>query len=213
MAAVPVLVAANHFGKQASQVRKLRQQWTAFPLPAPDRRLALFSDSLEQVDGVSTWCKRFVARARAAGHTVLLPQCCPQAGDDQVAAFTSFAVPLYPCMRFHVPSLTQALEWAWRAAGDAYRAGHARTDGSRRSVDRQAAPVTGHGQLPRRGAGAGADAGREPRHGGRHPAVPGLVLCAGRSRLRDVVAFARHADRARHRAREAGGDADGRRPG
>jgi glycosyltransferase involved in cell wall biosynthesis len=113
-AAVPVLVAANHFGKQASQVRKLREQWTAFPLPAPERRLALFSDSLEQVDGVSTWCKRFVARARAAGHTVLLPQCCPQAGDDQVPAFTSFAVPLYPCMRFHVPSLTRALEWAWR---------------------------------------------------------------------------------------------------
>ena len=112
--AVPVLVAANHFGKQASQVRKLRAQWTAFPLPAPERRLALFSDSLEQVDGVSTWCKRFVARARAAGHTVLLPQCCPNAGDDQVPALTSFAVPLYTCMRFHVPSLTRALEWAWR---------------------------------------------------------------------------------------------------
>ena len=93
---------------------KAARQWTAFPLPAPERRLALFSDSLEQVDGVSTWCKRFVARARAAGHTVLLPQCCPNAGDDQVPAVTSFAVPLYPCMRFHVPSLTRALEWAWR---------------------------------------------------------------------------------------------------
>jgi glycosyltransferase involved in cell wall biosynthesis len=111
---VPVLVAANRFGKQAAQVRKLRDQWTAFPLPAPERRLALFSDSLEQVDGVSTWCKRFVARARAAGHTVLLPQCCPESGDDQVQALTSFAVPLYPCMRFHVPSLTRALDWAWR---------------------------------------------------------------------------------------------------
>jgi len=63
---------------------------------------------------VSTWCKRFVARARAAGHTVLLPQCCPESGDDQVPALTSFAVPLYPCMRFHVPSLTRALDWAWR---------------------------------------------------------------------------------------------------
>src|SRR4051812_42894962 len=57
---IPVLVAAHHFGKQELQVRKLREQWTAFPLPAPERRLALFSDSLEQVDGVSTWCKRFV---------------------------------------------------------------------------------------------------------------------------------------------------------
>ena len=112
--AIPVLAAANRFGKQASQVRKLREQWNAFPLPAPERRLALFSDSLEQVDGVSTWCKRFVARARAAGHTVMLPQCCPEAGDDQVPGLTSFAVPLYPCMRFHVPSLTRALDWAWR---------------------------------------------------------------------------------------------------
>jgi glycosyltransferase involved in cell wall biosynthesis len=113
-AAIPVLAAANQYGKEAAQVRKVREQWTAFPLPAPERRLALFSDSLEQVDGVSTWCKRFVARARAAGHTVLLPQCCPNAGDDRVPAMTSFAVPLYPCMRFHVPSLTRALEWAWR---------------------------------------------------------------------------------------------------
>ena len=94
--AIPVLAAAHRFGKQASQVRKLREQWNAYPLPAPERRLALFSDSLEQVDGVSTWCKRFVARARAAGHTVLLPQCCPEAGDDQVPGLTSFAVPLYP---------------------------------------------------------------------------------------------------------------------
>jgi len=112
--AIPVLIAAGQFGKQALHARKLREQWTAFPLPAPERRLALFSDSLDQVDGVSTWCKRFVARARAAGHTVLLPHCCAEAGDDQVPAATSFAVPLYPCMRFHVPSLTRTLEWAWR---------------------------------------------------------------------------------------------------
>jgi len=45
---------------------------------------------------------------------VLLPDCGAEPGDDQVPAATSFAVPLYPCMRFHVPSLTRALEWAWR---------------------------------------------------------------------------------------------------
>src|SRR4029078_12468301 len=65
-------------------------------------------------DGVSTWCKRFVARARAAGHTVLLPHCCEAAGEDRVPALCSFAVPLYKCMRFYVPSLTRTLEWAWR---------------------------------------------------------------------------------------------------
>ena len=53
------------------------------------------------------------ARPRRRPHGAAAPV-LPEAGDDQVPAFTSFAVPLYPCMRFHVPSLTRALEWAWR---------------------------------------------------------------------------------------------------
>jgi glycosyltransferase involved in cell wall biosynthesis len=114
MTAVPMLFAADHFGRQELQVRKLREQWRAFPLPAPDRRLALFSDSLDHVDGVSMWCQRFVARARAAGHTVLVPHCRGDGGADQLPTVASFSLPLYECMRMHVPSLTRGLDWAWR---------------------------------------------------------------------------------------------------
>ena len=84
MTAALVFFAADHFGKQAQQVRKLRDAVDRIPArAAPDERLAVFSDSLEQVDGVSTWCKRFVARARAAGRdgaASLVP--ARHAGDD-----------------------------------------------------------------------------------------------------------------------------------
>jgi len=119
LTALPMLFAADHFGKQEVQARRVREQWRAFPLPPPDKRLALFSDSLEQVDGVSTWCRRFVDQARAAGHTVLLPHCHAQPHQqdeetDRLPAVTSFALPLYECMRLHVPSLTRTVDWAWR---------------------------------------------------------------------------------------------------
>ena len=114
MTAVPTLFAADHFGRQELQVRKLREQWRAFPLPAPDGRMALFSDSLDHVDGVSTWCKRFVGRAGAAGYTVLVPHCRDDGSPDQLPAVTSFALPFYECMRLQVPSLMRGLDWAWR---------------------------------------------------------------------------------------------------
>jgi glycosyltransferase involved in cell wall biosynthesis len=120
MTAVPMLFAADHFGRQELQVRKLREHWRAFALPQTDGRLALFSDSLDNVDGVSTWCKRFVARARDAGRTVLVPHCGaagahdPRDSADRLPAVTTFALPLYECMRMHVPSLTRTLDWAWR---------------------------------------------------------------------------------------------------
>jgi glycosyltransferase involved in cell wall biosynthesis len=114
LTAVPMLFAADHFGKQELQARKIREQWSAFPLPAPDNRMALFSDSLDQVDGVSTWCNRFVSRARAAGQTVLLPRCAGDDDADRLPAVTSFALPFYESMRMHVPSLTRTLDWAWR---------------------------------------------------------------------------------------------------
>jgi glycosyltransferase involved in cell wall biosynthesis len=114
MTAIPMLFAADHFGRQEKQVRKLREQWRAFALPPREMRMALFSDSLDHVDGVSTWCRRFADRARAAGHTVLVPHCRKDGSPDQLPAVTSFALPLYECMRMHVPSLTRALDWAWQ---------------------------------------------------------------------------------------------------
>jgi glycosyltransferase involved in cell wall biosynthesis len=122
VAAAPVFFAADHFGRQDRQVRRLREQWNAFPLPAAKERLALFSDSLEQVDGVSTWCRRFADHARAAGREVLVPHCSTSLSSElkndvgwhHLPALTSFSLPLYDCIRLYVPSLIHTLDWAWR---------------------------------------------------------------------------------------------------
>ena len=119
--AMPVFFAGHHFGRQERQVSSLWEGWTAFELPRRADRLAVFSDSLDQVDGVSTWCTRFVDRAREAQQEVLIPHCgpplsgSPQGGPPhQLPAITSFAFPLYDQLRFYVPSLIDTLIWAWR---------------------------------------------------------------------------------------------------
>ena len=121
VSAAPVFFAADHFGKQEQQVRRVWEQWTAFPPEKRPERLAVFSDSLEQVDGVSVWCKRFVGQARAAGRQVLIPYCGDLPGHfDHRASFhhlpaaTSFTLPLYTRIQFHVPSLIDTLSWVWR---------------------------------------------------------------------------------------------------
>ena len=119
--AAPVFFAADHFGKQEQQVRRLWEQWTAFPPETRPDRMALFSDSLEQVDGVSVWCRRFVDQARAAGRQVLIPYCGDSPGHvDDRASFhrlspsSSFTLPLYSGIQLHVPSLIDTLGWVWR---------------------------------------------------------------------------------------------------
>jgi glycosyltransferase involved in cell wall biosynthesis len=120
--AAPVFFAADHFGKQEQAVRRLWKQWTAFELPPRPERLGVFTDSLAHVDGVSTWCKRFLGRARAEGREVLVPYCgeLPAHFEDRtgfhpVAAVTSFPLPLYAGLTFHVPSLVETLQWTWRS--------------------------------------------------------------------------------------------------
>ncbi|HVU49383.1 MAG TPA: glycosyltransferase [Polyangia bacterium] len=120
--AAPVFFAADHFGKQEQAVRRIWKQWTAFELPPRRERLGVFTDSLTQVDGVSTWCKRFLGRARAEGREVLVPYCgeLPAHVEDRmgfhpVPAVTSFPLPLYAGITFHVPSLVETLQWTWRS--------------------------------------------------------------------------------------------------
>jgi glycosyltransferase involved in cell wall biosynthesis len=120
--AAPVFFAADHFGKQEQAVRRLWREWTAFELPPRQERLAVFTDSLASVDGVSTWCKRFLSRARAEGREVLVPYCgeVPAHFEDRVglhpvSAVTSFPLPLYAGMTIHVPSLVETLQWTWRS--------------------------------------------------------------------------------------------------
>jgi glycosyltransferase involved in cell wall biosynthesis len=119
--AAPVFFAAHHFGKQDRQVRRVWQEWSAFPLPKRSGRMAVFSDSVEHVDGVSTWCSRFVDRARAAQQEVVVPYCGkPLHGEGagapqhRLPVITSFALPFYDKMRLYVPSLIDTLGWAWR---------------------------------------------------------------------------------------------------
>jgi glycosyltransferase involved in cell wall biosynthesis len=121
VSAAPVFFAADHFGKQEQQVRRVWEQWTAFPPEPRPERLAVFTDSLEQVDGVSVWCKRFVDRARVAGRLVLIPYCgeLPAHFQDRASfhplpAASSFTLPLYTRIQFHLPSLIETLSWVWR---------------------------------------------------------------------------------------------------
>jgi glycosyltransferase involved in cell wall biosynthesis len=111
--AAPVFFAGDHFGKQEQQARRIWQEWRAFPLPERRQRLAVFSDSLDNVDGVSTWCRRLAKRAHAAGRDVLLPHCGGEHDVERLPALTSGTIPLYPKMRFHFPSLIGTLSWAW----------------------------------------------------------------------------------------------------
>jgi glycosyltransferase involved in cell wall biosynthesis len=119
--AAPAFFAADHFGKQEMGVRRMWRQWTAFGVPPRPERLGVFTDSLAQVDGVSTWCKRFLGRARAEGREVLVPFCgeIPTHVEDRsgfhgLPAITSFTLPIYSGITFHVPSLVETLQWVWR---------------------------------------------------------------------------------------------------
>ena len=116
----PSLFAAHHFGRQVRQVARLRAQWRACPLPPPKERLAVFSDSVEHLDGVSTWCARFIERAEAAGQEVFVPHCgeplhgCADGAQvDRLPAVTSFSAPLYERMKLYLPSLVHSIRWAW----------------------------------------------------------------------------------------------------
>jgi glycosyltransferase involved in cell wall biosynthesis len=119
-AVTPYLFAVDHFGRQYAQVRSVRRDWNASPLLPRRRRLAVFSDSLEQVDGVSTWCERFAAEAGESGCDVLVPYCGDIARHPEgqrfhaLPAVRTYHLPFYSHMRFYVPSLIGTIDWMWR---------------------------------------------------------------------------------------------------
>jgi glycosyltransferase involved in cell wall biosynthesis len=117
--ALPFLFAADHFGRQHAQVRRVRAEWTATPLAPTEERLALFSDSIAHTDGVSRSCKRFVAQAHAAGKAAFIPHCGePGAGDAswfrRIPGVRTIRSRLYPSLAFDVPSLLGTVDWMWR---------------------------------------------------------------------------------------------------
>ena len=118
--AIPFLLAADHFAKQRQQVNGVLAAWTASPRPEVRTSLAIFSDSHQHVDGVTSSLRSFVQRARAHGRTVRIPYCgehSPDPSDDvfvPLATASTRATELYPGMAFHLPSLLGTIEWLWR---------------------------------------------------------------------------------------------------
>jgi len=121
IAAGPLVGAADHFGRQEQQVRRIWASWTAFdPIPAREMT-ALLSDSIGHQDGVSTWCHRFIARSARAGEGVVVPVVDRAAWDGQEAepyrllpAIASYAVPFYSTFKLNVPSPMAMVRMLWR---------------------------------------------------------------------------------------------------
>jgi len=126
VAAAPMLFAANHFAKQESQIRDVWRDWTTFPVPSPPEHLAVFSDSLDKVDGVATWCGRFGQQASKAGRKVWFAACDrtppgeAAAGKheprdpERIPLVARFDLPIYPGFELTIPSLAATVEMLWR---------------------------------------------------------------------------------------------------
>jgi glycosyltransferase involved in cell wall biosynthesis len=120
-AATPLLFAADHFGKQEQQIRRLWSGFTAFPPPSSKEYLAVFSDSLEKIDGVATWCSRFNNQASKAGRHVWFASCdrLPSHGPEAQSQLplplvSRFNLPFYPGFDITVPSLPATLQRLWQ---------------------------------------------------------------------------------------------------
>src|SRR5450759_4363664 len=121
VAAAPLLFAADHFARQESQVRRVWRDWTAFPPPKFDEHMALFSDSLDKIDGVATWCSRFGQQASKAGRRVWFASCDkpgrrgPEARERQPLPLVHrFDLPMYPGFDITIPSLPATVQRLWQ---------------------------------------------------------------------------------------------------
>jgi glycosyltransferase involved in cell wall biosynthesis len=113
-AEAPYLFAADHFARQEEQVRRIWQGWSAFPPYEHEEHLAVFSDSLDRIDGVATWCKRFRDQARQAGRPVWFARCARPGAEDGLAAVARFDIPVYRGFELAVPSLSSVVDGLWR---------------------------------------------------------------------------------------------------
>jgi glycosyltransferase involved in cell wall biosynthesis len=124
MTVLPFLFSADHFAKEHKQSRGILASWEAWPLPPRTQRMAIFSDSIENVDGVASSLRRFVQRAQNQGREVRIPYCgdrpsyAPEPDVDQaylpLARTASYDSGLYAGMKFHLPSLLGTIDWLWR---------------------------------------------------------------------------------------------------
>ncbi len=121
IAAGPLLGAADHFGRQDQQVRRIWAGWTGFD-PIPAREItALVSDSMGHEDGVSTWCRRFIAQSARTGEGLVVPIVDRTASGGQeddpyrlLPAVASYPLPFYSTFKLNVPSAMAMVRMLWR---------------------------------------------------------------------------------------------------
>ena len=121
VAAAPMLFAADHLARQESQVRRVWRDWTAFAPPTAREHMAVFSDSLDKIDGVSAWCGRFGQQASTAGRRVWFATCDKVPGNEPgdhdpscLPVVARFDLPYYPGFDIAIPSLAATVERLWR---------------------------------------------------------------------------------------------------
>jgi glycosyltransferase involved in cell wall biosynthesis len=121
IAAGPLLGAADHFGRQAQQVRRIWAGWSSCASPPAQTVTALISDSMGHQDGVSTWCDRFIAQSTHAGEGLVVPvvdlaACGGRQTDPYrtIPAVASYALPFYSTFKLHLPSLMAMVRMFWR---------------------------------------------------------------------------------------------------
>jgi glycosyltransferase involved in cell wall biosynthesis len=119
--ASPLLFAADHFARQWDQVERILKEWRATDLPGTSEHLAVFSDSRDNIDGVASWCRRFMCQAEAAGRRVWFASCdeVPPLGAasrtaSPIASVARFKISLYPGFEIVVPSLPGTVDRLWR---------------------------------------------------------------------------------------------------
>lgn len=118
--ALPFLFAADHFARQRQHANTVSDAWTASPRPPARARLAIFSDSIDHVDGVTSSLRRFVANAALDGREVRIPYCGPAPANARegvylpLAAVRSQRTNIYADLELHVPSPLATIDWLWR---------------------------------------------------------------------------------------------------
>lgn len=115
IAVTPYLFAADHLARQAAEIERVWDGWAAFEPPSRAERLAVFSDSLGQIDGVATWCERFGEQADRAGRSVWFARCGQgEDPDGTLPAVVRFALPMYEGFELTLPSLVATIDRLWQ---------------------------------------------------------------------------------------------------
>ncbi len=122
---LPYYFAVFHQNKERHLLRKLTGQ--VQPRPGSSLRIALFTDTLDEVNGVARFVRDMGAEARRSGRSLTIATCGtgPTDGSNEGLSRVNFApmlsmpMPYYPGLRLTLPPVLEILEWADREQFDA----------------------------------------------------------------------------------------------